>query len=218
MRKCPRCGLVSPGGSVRCECGFLFDLALVMQQAIKVLQDSRHELADIIRDEILGRPILEDAVDTASEEPKTAEAAELVDRILTEFRTDARPPGRVVVHRCEECERVSTDFAGKHWTDLSPQVLRFHYDAIPLLSPEAFAYYLPAYLLFAARDPSSGVAEMLLYALGPTAGPGTAECVAACRYSAAQLQLLLQVAELIAGDHSEHFAEFSKRARAYWQR
>lgn len=26
MRKCPRCGLVSPDRSVRCECGFLFDL------------------------------------------------------------------------------------------------------------------------------------------------------------------------------------------------
>ena len=65
MRKCPRCGLVSPDGSVRCECGFLFDLderaAPVMtpqlQQAIKVLQLSREMLAETIRDEILKNPI-----------------------------------------------------------------------------------------------------------------------------------------------------------------
>ncbi len=42
-----------------------------LQQAIKLLQLSRMELADTIRDEILENPILEDAVDTASEEPKT---------------------------------------------------------------------------------------------------------------------------------------------------
>ena len=41
-----------------------------LQQAIKLLQLSRMELADTIRDEILENPILEDAVDTASEEPK----------------------------------------------------------------------------------------------------------------------------------------------------
>jgi hypothetical protein len=26
MRKCPRCGLISPDRSVRCECGFRFDV------------------------------------------------------------------------------------------------------------------------------------------------------------------------------------------------
>ena len=42
-----------------------------LQQAIKLLQLSRMELADTIRDEMLENPILEDAVDTASEQPKT---------------------------------------------------------------------------------------------------------------------------------------------------
>jgi len=47
-----------------------------LQQAIKLLQLSRMELADTIRDEILENPVLEDAVDSASEEPKSAEAAQ----------------------------------------------------------------------------------------------------------------------------------------------
>ena len=50
-----------------------------LQQAIKLLQLSRMELADTIRDEMLENPILEDAVDTASEEPKIAEAADGAD-------------------------------------------------------------------------------------------------------------------------------------------
>src|SRR5262245_13884060 len=45
-----------------------------LQQAIKLLQLSRMELADTIRDEILENPILEDATDTASEQAKVAEA------------------------------------------------------------------------------------------------------------------------------------------------
>jgi hypothetical protein len=77
VRKCPRCGLVSPDRSVRCECGFLLEvMTLQLQQAIKLLQISREELGDTIRDEILENPILEDAVLDASEEPKTVEAAD----------------------------------------------------------------------------------------------------------------------------------------------
>src|SRR5258708_34670211 len=51
-----------------------------LQQAIKLLQLSRMELADMVRDEILENPILEDAVDTsaevAKETPATAEGSE----------------------------------------------------------------------------------------------------------------------------------------------
>src|SRR5580658_3291172 len=44
-----------------------------LQQAIKLLQLSRMELADTIRDEILENPVLEDAVDSGSEQAKSAE-------------------------------------------------------------------------------------------------------------------------------------------------
>jgi hypothetical protein len=51
-----------------------------LQQAIMLLQISREELADTIREEILRNPILDDAVDTASEEPNTTEADEALSR------------------------------------------------------------------------------------------------------------------------------------------
>ena len=81
MRKCPKCGLVRPDRSARCECGFLFDVMTPqLQQAIMLLQMSRKELADTIREEILKNPILDDAVDTASEEPKTTNPDEALSR------------------------------------------------------------------------------------------------------------------------------------------
>ena len=71
MRKCLRCGVVNPDRSVRCGCGFLLDWdALQFQDAIKLLQRSRTELAGAIRETILENPLLDDAVDTASGEPK----------------------------------------------------------------------------------------------------------------------------------------------------
>jgi hypothetical protein len=140
---------------------------------------------------------------------------ELPSRIAAAFQTDAPPPKRVVVHRCDECERVSFDFAGRKWTELSPDVLEYHHDSIPLLSPEAFAYHLPACLMFAARDPDR-IGEMVLYSLGPSAGDWAAERRAACKYSDEQLRLIIEVAEMVAGDDSEHFGRFLRRARGYW--
>jgi RNA polymerase sigma-54 factor len=44
-----------------------------LQQAIKLLQLSRMELCDMVRDEMLENPILEDSVESASEQAKAAE-------------------------------------------------------------------------------------------------------------------------------------------------
>jgi RNA polymerase sigma-54 factor len=44
-----------------------------LQQAIKLLQLSRMELVDMVRDEMLENPILEDSVESANEQAKTAE-------------------------------------------------------------------------------------------------------------------------------------------------
>ena len=42
-----------------------------LQQAIKLLQLSRMELADMVRDEMLENPILEDSVESGAEQTKT---------------------------------------------------------------------------------------------------------------------------------------------------
>src|SRR5712671_6228091 len=48
-----------------------------LQQAIKLLQLSRMELVDMVRDEMLENPILEDSVESGAEQTKTQEAQPL---------------------------------------------------------------------------------------------------------------------------------------------
>src|ERR1700733_8097709 len=38
-------------------------------------------------------------------------------------------------------------FAAKRWTELDADMVDRHYDALSFFSPEAFRYYLPAYML-----------------------------------------------------------------------
>jgi hypothetical protein len=89
--------------------------------------------------------------------------------------------------------------------------------AMDELVPEAFAYYLPAYLMFAARDPDR-IGEMVLYSLGPSAGARAAQRRSACAYSREQLRLIVELAEMIAGDDSEHFGRFRRDRRVHDQR
>src|SRR5512143_3901639 len=46
-----------------------------LQQAIKLLQLSRMELVDLVREEMMENPVLEDAVDTAQEQSREREEA-----------------------------------------------------------------------------------------------------------------------------------------------
>src|SRR5438067_216214 len=50
-----------------------------LQQAIKLLQLSRMELVDMVRDEMLENPVLEDSVETATEQAKVADGAMVTD-------------------------------------------------------------------------------------------------------------------------------------------
>src|SRR5215211_32723 len=48
-----------------------------LQQAIKLLQLSRMELVDMIREEMLENPVLEDSVESGNEQQKADKAAEM---------------------------------------------------------------------------------------------------------------------------------------------
>ena len=42
---------------------------------------------------------------------------------------------------------IASAFRGKGWEDVSVEMLRSHADALPLFTPAAFRYYLPAYMI-----------------------------------------------------------------------
>jgi hypothetical protein len=76
----------------------------------------------------------------------------------------------IVLHECEECRGVRNDFTNVKWQKASGELLENNYDKIPLLSPEAFNYFLPAYLLYTLNnfnDDFSVVCDYTLYAITP---------------------------------------------------
>lgn len=46
-----------------------------------------------------------------------------------------------------ECNEICSAFKGKNWKDISVEMVNEHKEALPLLTPGAFRYYLPAYMI-----------------------------------------------------------------------
>jgi hypothetical protein len=84
------------------------------------------------------------------------------------FKQAPRPTvHELTPHRCEECDKVRDDFAPYSVEEVPDEVLNYHGDSIPLLSPKAFRYYLPAYVKFTCENQDSIAADGLLFNLSP---------------------------------------------------
>ncbi|MBW3635626.1 MAG: hypothetical protein KY445_04050 [Armatimonadetes bacterium] len=97
--------------------------------------------------------------------------SEKIKNQITEAFAQVRYPGdkHIAYHQdCLECDRVRADFRGQSPTTLEKDVIEWHHDSLPLLSPKAYHFFLPAYLFQALDDAHSGVTEMLLYSLDST--------------------------------------------------
>ncbi len=86
--------------------------------------------------------------------------------------SEVMPPEKddIAPHECEECKGVRKDFADIKWQKASNSLLEANYDKIPLFSPQAFNYFLSAYLLYTLNnfsDEHSEVCEFTLYAVIP---------------------------------------------------
>ena len=84
---------------------------------------------------------------------------------------DAQRPAEaeIALHECSECAAVRAAFAPFTWDRIPPEIIEEHYSALPLLSPAAFAYFLPAYLLYALDHftPDARPSESTVYSLAP---------------------------------------------------
>ena len=72
----------------------------------------------------------------------------LVDEIRSAFPAGTPPERPITGHRCDECDEVDDLMGGRAWLDVADDFPTYCHDAFPLLSPEAKAYYLPAYICF----------------------------------------------------------------------
>ena len=53
---------------------------------------------------------------------------------------------------CDECSALTNSFRHEAWNTLTDQVMDERFGSLPLLSPEAFATFLPAWLTRSLRD------------------------------------------------------------------
>src|SRR5262245_19634067 len=90
-------------------------------------------------------------------------ADKLNQKLEAAFSGTARPaPEAIVSHSCEECFRIRDDFAPHAWPTVPARVIEYHRNSFPLFTPQAFRYYLPAYVIYALHHPESEVAGLTI--------------------------------------------------------
>jgi hypothetical protein len=74
----------------------------------------------------------------------------LQERIKAAFADVEYPGDNNIIHcpyHCRPCREIANYFKGKTWEGHSVQNLRDHHTALSLFTPEAFHYFLPAFML-----------------------------------------------------------------------
>ncbi|MGH8630775.1 MAG: DUF6714 family protein [Burkholderiales bacterium] len=96
-------------------------------------------------------------------------------QIAAAFSKRAYPDdGKVVVDATgfdPESNALGAAFSGQRWTDVPATQVRSFKDALPLFTPAAFAYFLPAYLLACLEAPEEvdTAFDSVIFALTPPA-------------------------------------------------
>ena len=72
-----------------------------------------------------------------------------------------------------ECNQVAKVFRGKHWRDIPLETLRTQHSAIFFFTPEAYAYFLPAYLIAGALhyEDADAIPDTVVFSLTPPDDP-----------------------------------------------
>jgi hypothetical protein len=115
----------------------------------------------------------------------------LANTITDAFVSVAHPgPQHLVIDEAKNhtlAQRIMRDLADKHWRDLSLGLLRQHTETLFFLSPQAYHFYLPAYML-----------ASVLYTKNAHEIPdGLVQSLAAPLYESGQKQRLLNISALL---------------------
>ena len=69
-------------------------------------------------------------------------------QILESFANTEPPTTEILVeHSCSECRAIRRVFRDENWQTIMPRKIKWAYDKLPLFTPEAHCYFLPAFLL-----------------------------------------------------------------------
>jgi hypothetical protein len=83
----------------------------------------------------------------------------LKQKIEEAFASVSYPGDNNITHcpyNCTECRRIAEYFKGKTWADHVASELRGHHVALTLFTPEAFHYFLPAFMLVSMETYEKG--------------------------------------------------------------
>jgi hypothetical protein len=70
--------------------------------------------------------------------------------------------GVIAPHECEECSTLRQHLAPRTWSEVSDGFTEQYSGSLPLLSPDAYNAYLPAWLRAALHKPDGNVAGIIL--------------------------------------------------------
>jgi hypothetical protein len=93
-----------------------------------------------------------------------------VERKIAEGFGDLPPPAADALHTQVggEAEQDCAPFQGKRWRELTPDVLDLHHYALFWFTPQAFHYYLPAFLTGGLAAPDAVFVVTILQILQPS--------------------------------------------------
>lgn len=94
----------------------------------------------------------------------------LQEKIAAAFADVAQPGDDAITHcpyQCFECTAVAGFFKGKAWKDISVNDARHYHGALNVFTPEAFHYFVPAFMLasLAAYDKHDIIPDSIRYHL-----------------------------------------------------
>ena len=80
---------------------------------------------------------------------------------------DVEPPDAedLIALDCPECRAVRRVFRNEDRHEIKPRKIEWGYDKLPLFTPRAFQYFLPAFMLYSLENPSSDVCQYTIYGL-----------------------------------------------------
>jgi hypothetical protein len=149
---------------------------------------------------------------------------ELRQRILAAFpKNDPPLPENITSHPCEECYGIRDDFRGVRWWAADDELIDENFDDLPLFTPEAYHYYLPAFLLRALDtfDPDNLVVQFCVYNLSPTKTPVDDPWYRARlnQFTSEQISVIAKFLVYIQEDEKfyDYYADVERGLRKFWR-
>jgi len=95
--------------------------------------------------------------------------AQFKEKLIRHF-ADVPPPDnqRIALGNDWESQALQDAFSDVDWRTADKQIIQRNYDQLPFFSPEAFHFFIPAFLVYSVDEPEgSRVFEYTVYALTP---------------------------------------------------